>query len=291
MEKISKIFLALAIIGLLVIVSPSMGSKENQGKFEEKSQGKFIESPPAGSMIDPPGDNLISEAVSSDSTASTTAIVPSFSPSDFLGTWNNNNIYTKGMKKFIITRGTFHGYGSCTPTLCDWGTTPLILYSTSVTSTSDIAGTAQYNFGFSKTITTLRMINTYSIRASHYTQFTDGSGRHNYVEENMVFSYQRLPAPVLVSPRNGTIFSHYPRTTKLDWNPVAGAVKYKVEIQYCSPSGCGVWAVSYPIVIRLTSDYTFNFVGAQPGRWRVWAIDANGKEGLKSAWWNFRYTI
>jgi hypothetical protein len=36
--------------------------------------------------------------------------------------------------------------------------------------------------------------------------------------------------------------------------------------------------------------YTFDFVGAQPGRWRVWALDKNGKPGQKSPWWTFHYT-
>lgn len=35
--------------------------------------------------------------------------------------------------------------------------------------------------------------------------------------------------------------------------------------------------------------YEFNFVGAQPGRWRVWAIDAAGREGFKSRWRSFVY--
>ena len=36
--------------------------------------------------------------------------------------------------------------------------------------------------------------------------------------------------------------------------------------------------------------YTFNFVGAQPGCWRVWAVDEQGHEGPKSPWWEFVYT-
>ncbi len=37
------------------------------------------------------------------------------------------------------------------------------------------------------------------------------------------------------------------------------------------------------------SNFTFDFVGAQPGRWRVWAIDADGKKGPPSPWREFRY--
>jgi hypothetical protein len=38
------------------------------------------------------------------------------------------------------------------------------------------------------------------------------------------------------------------------------------------------------------TQYTFEFVGAQPGRWRVWAVDAGGKEGPKTGWWEFTFT-
>jgi hypothetical protein len=38
------------------------------------------------------------------------------------------------------------------------------------------------------------------------------------------------------------------------------------------------------------TQYTFNFVGANPGRWRVSAIRADGAEGPKSPFRVFRYT-
>jgi len=33
----------------------------------------------------------------------------------------------------------------------------------------------------------------------------------------------------------------------------------------------------------------FSFVGAQPGRWRVWAVDKEGREGFKSPWRRYVY--
>jgi hypothetical protein len=39
-----------------------------------------------------------------------------------------------------------------------------------------------------------------------------------------------------------------------------------------------------------TTEFEFNFVGAQPGRWRVAAVLANGEVGVKSEWRTFRYT-
>jgi hypothetical protein len=100
-----------------------------------------------------------------------------------------------------------------------------------------------------------------------------------------------LRAPTQLSPPDGSVFDHYPRTTTLKWEPVQGAVKYGWEVDY----SWGVWCSETPGCrhssgsVEATS-HTFNFVGAQPGRWRVWGVDANGSNGLKSGWWGFRYT-
>ena len=39
----------------------------------------------------------------------------------------------------------------------------------------------------------------------------------------------------------------------------------------------------------VNTTYDFQFVGAQSGRWRVWALDKEGREGFKSAWRVFVY--
>jgi len=104
-----------------------------------------------------------------------------------------------------------------------------------------------------------------------------------------------LAAPAQLSPANGSVFENYPRTTRLQWSPVPGAATYTVEID-AYDVGSGRWfsdlaGKPWGLVpnIKETS-YTFDFVGAQPGRWRVWAVDANGQEGPQSGWWEFRYT-
>jgi hypothetical protein len=38
------------------------------------------------------------------------------------------------------------------------------------------------------------------------------------------------------------------------------------------------------------TSYTFNFVGAQPGRWRVSSVNGGGVAGPPSGWRQFRYT-
>ena len=106
-----------------------------------------------------------------------------------------------------------------------------------------------------------------------------------------------LDAPQLVSPANGTEFDHYPRVTKLEWTPVPGAASYALEIEYCDglvrkeckdPSPWYGSSVPPTSGIEGTS-YQFSFVGAQPGRWRVWAHDAHGWAGKESEWFLFIY--
>ena len=223
------------------------------------------------------------------------------SAASFVGTWVNTNPNARGMIKFVITKNRlrgymFHGYGKCSPTPCDWGSVPLVLYSNSVSSLNDIAGTSKYNFTFKNTLVTLRLVNTTLMRANDYNQFTDASARHNYFEENMLFKKKVLiSAPIKLSPPNGSVFSHFPRTTTLKWSAVPGVKNYTVEVDCYHCCQVNKWCTdvnrTWQVVPGLTqTNYTFNFVGAQPGRWRVWAVDADGKASPKSSWWYFSYT-
>jgi hypothetical protein len=93
-------------------------------------------------------------------------------------------------------------------------------------------------------------------------------------------------APVLLSPADGTVFNNFPRTTTVSWNPVTDAVSYRVEWQYFDTD----WRPLGTADVG-TTDHTFEFVGAQEGRWRVAAIDAAGNVSEFSDWWTFRYTV
>ena len=111
----------------------------------------------------------------------------------------------------------------------------------------------------------------------------------------------RLPAPIQLSPADNQVFDIFPRHTRLEWNPVDGATSYAIEVESC-------WARSAEEMKRLPDDgecinpssyeekyglqdtnYEFVFKGAQPGRWRVWAVDKNHKSGTKSPWRSFNY--
>ena len=111
----------------------------------------------------------------------------------------------------------------------------------------------------------------------------------------------RLPAPIQLAPVDNQVFDVFPRNTKLEWNPVAGALSYALEVEACwSPSaeekkrlpddgGCtNPSSFEEKYGLRETA-YEFIFKGAQPGRWRVWAIGQNHKPGIKSPWRRFTY--
>jgi hypothetical protein len=108
------------------------------------------------------------------------------------------------------------------------------------------------------------------------------------------FSYVTKPqmaTPILTNPSANELFSHFPRTVTLSWKMVPAAVGYKLERSYCQAGN--VNCVDYaPITINgsLTAYYTFNFVGAQPGRWRVTTLGApTYLDSQPSAWRYFTF--
>jgi hypothetical protein len=95
-------------------------------------------------------------------------------------------------------------------------------------------------------------------------------------------------------------FDIFPRTTTLSWVPVAGAVSYQVVTEFgnasandpfCTvPADCGIWTPGSPITTTgLTT--TIGFVGQQPGRWRVTALNAAGGIISTSPYIYFAYII
>lgn len=107
----------------------------------------------------------------------------------------------------------------------------------------------------------------------------------------------RIP-PVLTSPEDGAVFGNFPRDTTVEWQPVADAVSYVVEIdfygvcsgqpEWCSDEGWGYQSAT-AVAPATTANFTFGGVGQ--GRWRVAAIDASGQPGPWSEWRTFEYTV
>jgi hypothetical protein len=113
---------------------------------------------------------------------------------------------------------------------------------------------------------------------------------------NIDYFPTKLPAPILMSPKDGSVFDHFPRKMKLQWDKVPGATSYVVQVDIRSVGGTEkpYWSTDKGLTYlqQTVSDptFAFEFAGAQPGRWRVWAIDAHGFEGPKSDWYIFRFT-
>jgi hypothetical protein len=103
-----------------------------------------------------------------------------------------------------------------------------------------------------------------------------------------------LDVPQQFSPAAGERFSHFPRTTTVGWHAVAGADSYHVEVEFAwrDQSGATTWAPLLAQDLEATS-LTFDFVGAQPGRWRVSATDRSGSSlaSPPSDWRTFSYTV
>ena len=214
---------------------------------------------------------------------------------DFLGNWVNTNANTAGMTRVRMTRSGndayAHAFGRCSPTDCDLGRSLATQYSPGVSSTNVTALTAEYNrtAGISKFVVyKLRQRNL--LEAQVFTRFTNRADSRSNTISTYTFRKQLvLPAPVQVSPRNNAVFSVFPRRTVLVWRSVQGAARYKVEVQYYDP-GSNRWIEDYKTEEVSGLRWVFNFVGAQPGRWRVSAIDNGGVEGRRSGWRTFRYT-
>lgn len=105
----------------------------------------------------------------------------------------------------------------------------------------------------------------------------------------------RLVAPVQRSPEPASVFSHFPRTTVFVWDAVPGAVSYTFEVDCFHYCGLGKWCADVGSKCKIVPDldkttYSFDWMGAQPGRWRVWAVDESGRRGQRSGWSEFKYT-
>ncbi len=106
------------------------------------------------------------------------------------------------------------------------------------------------------------------------------------------------PVPTQLTPLPNTTFNHYPRNTTLAWSAVSdpsSPVTYRVQVEYCQGN------VYDPYDCTLREDWcagalsgttcSFNFVGMQPGRWRVRAVDNAGNQSAYSAWSTFKFAI
>jgi len=104
-----------------------------------------------------------------------------------LGTWVNTSPASPSIRKIVIGRnpaGTLSvsAFGACVPTLCAWGKITGITFGTAISSASGRTFLAPYQFGFAKKLADGALNATGTVlTVQTYTEFTDGSGRSNYV--------------------------------------------------------------------------------------------------------------
>lgn len=106
-----------------------------------------------------------------------------------------------------------------------------------------------------------------------------------------VINANKLSTPKLSSPPNGTVYTinNGPRKVVFMWSAVDGATGYLIEEEFDGrigypPADWESWKNVTVIAPTYTDDY---FIGCQPGRWRVRALDSTGKmQGSDPSEWS-----
>lgn len=246
-----------------------------------------------------------------------------------VGTWLNTNSQTTNITRVVVTQEDqdlyIQVFGRCHPTDCDWGKQALAEKGANqyITFFDPQFRVTTMEFTLSNGRLTLLEKSVYrdARKPSEYTEtFRPQTERPVNIitgrkiqtkpttepvkkpaEKPVVIATDRpvlkytSDAPTPLSPDNGKVFNNFPRTTTLSWKPVTGAVSYIVELDCMGCCAAGKWCNEVGKTYQLKADiprtsYTFDWVGAQKGRWRVWAKKSDGKVTAKSGWREFSYT-
>jgi hypothetical protein len=112
------------------------------------------------------------------------SVSPAFA---LLGTWVNTAPGGGNIRRIILSPGPggtlrVRAFGNCVPTACAWGKVTGITFGTSISSHTGRVFLAPYKFGFANKLVD-GSVNAFGTRLTvyTYTEFTDGSGRSNYV--------------------------------------------------------------------------------------------------------------
>lgn len=227
--------------------------------------------------------------------------VPPKANSILYGTWVNTDSASRSVKQIVVqpTRVgnvTVDAFGSCSPTLCEWGKVPAIVYGANVSSPTGAIFQSRQRFlsgGVEWSRTTLlgSVARTKSgpvLTLRELTVFEDSSGRSNYnvtetfkrgegqkptINGNSVASYVRGAPPALTAGALGSWTNPTP-SGSLVGIKITGTVANPVVQAFgqCSPTPCDwgkVRGVTYGTSISSTSGATllapfkFGFKNAQ----------------------------
>lgn len=226
---------------------------------------------------------------------------PPKADASLLGTWVNTNGATRSVKQIVITPNrassvNVDAFGSCSPTLCEWGSVPAITYGTSASATTGATFQSNQRFlsggaEWSRTSLQGNVVKTsFGLRlvVREMTVFEDGSGRKNYAATEVFqlgkgLSVTKLGSPVATYPLG--------KAPALTWaafgswtapTPNGGLVSLKISgspaapvittAGQCTPTPCSwgsVRGITYGTSISSTvggtvlAPFTFGFKKAQ----------------------------
>jgi hypothetical protein len=148
--------------------------------------------------------------------------------------------------------------------------------------------------------------------ALHQVGVIGGKPEENGLEGSGAAAAEGLPAPVPIKPECGTTIRLPPDNYFfiLGWRPVEGASNYTVEAdcfgcrefgrKWHSQEAGSPWHIRRGLGLRaptganpIYSSKLHLDLLEQQGlalRWRVWAVDHDGREGQKSEWCQISYT-
>ena len=243
----------------------------------------------------------IAAAVLGSATAAQASPVPPKASAALSGTWVNVNTASRSVKQIVVapTRDgavSVDAFGSCSPTLCEWGRVPAIVYGTSVSSTTGATFQSHQRFlsGTTEWSRTSLVGHVYRTSAGlrlslrELTVFEDGSGRKNYAVTEI---FQRGEGQkVTINGHNAAAYPHGAPPAMVaamlgTWTNVApsgGLVKVRISnttanpvvtaFGQCSPTPCnwgGSKAITYGASISSTrggmvlAPYNFGFKRSQ----------------------------
>lgn len=101
-----------------------------------------------------------------------------------------------------------------------------------------------------------------------------------------------LPAPVQISPEEDEVIDNIQRKLVCTWEPVEGAASYTLQVDcyHCCESytWCTEIGEEYRLIEKLKETTSWIYLGGMNEyKWRVWAVDSDGKKGAKSPWRKF----
>lgn len=211
----------------------------------------------------------------------------------FAGNWVNSDANATELNMLYITKDAgspgIQAFLRCGVNDCDLGMRDMTFVASSPDQTAVTYGHAEFGTDYGWLYVDVHLDGGLLV-ADIFKWYQDDNGHVSFRMRNLM----RLgpSTPILISPDDGTSFTDGPpRTTLFKWNAAQGAATYGIEVDWAYPDD--TWASdqnkSYIKEGLTDTTYSFSFVGAQPGRWRVWSIAANGDKSPKSDWWEFSY--